>query len=471
MAMPVRRWKRSLVAAMAVMASPVQSGEPQQAGLDPPAGWAELVENLAALPERLLAKVPAESRDDPTVRQEVARLALAALASSALDALAGDGDHPVFLPQVNIVLNVAQPNADTTYRIARITRGGTYRLRGTRGNLRMSVIAEGGLLPTSAGSPPTAGTTPNPVHDLNVLSVDAEGRFDVLLGPARPQGYSGEFWTLRPATDRLLLRLVSADWGREREPALSIERVDHPVERRRRSATDLEQRLRGLPAAIGVLAESYVGAVTRLRAQGFVNILRRMDSAALALPGQMYYEGAYEIADDEALIVEARLPRRCQYRSIILTNDVYETIDWYDNQSSLNDTQANPDHDGILRVVISARDPGIANWLDTAGYARGSIQGRWTGCDSEPVPTVRKIAFADLTAALPAETPRLTAQERQTAIRERRAALQQRPLLYRGRGQERSSGAIGVTFRCGPSWSMPSHEALTSLRGRHAAAS
>jgi hypothetical protein len=44
------------------------------------------------------------------------------------------------------------------------------------------------------------------------------------------------------------------------------------------------------------------------------------------------------------------------------------------------------------------------------------------------VPTVRKIAIADVRGALPAATPTITPAERERRVRDRRATLQQRPL-------------------------------------------
>jgi hypothetical protein len=85
------------------------------------AGWDELIESLRDLPARMLAKLPESERSDPQLQQEVGRLLLEALASSTLDALGGDGDHPTFLPQIGQTLNVGQPNPDTVYRVARIT--------------------------------------------------------------------------------------------------------------------------------------------------------------------------------------------------------------------------------------------------------------------------------------------------------------------------------------------------------------
>ncbi len=393
------------------------------------AGWNELIDGLRALPGLMLAKLPAEQRRDPQLQQEIGRLALAALASSAIDALGSDGDHPAFLAQINQTLNVGQPNADTSYRGARITPGGTYRLRGKRGSLRMVRIAEAGPAPGEPGAGPPGPAQQRVDHDVNALHTDSAGRFDVILSPTRPAGYEGDWWPLQPGTSRLLLRMVDANWGNDTEPTFSIERLDKPVVRPRPAAAELERRLRRLPSATAFMATMFVDHAERLRRDGYVNSLKVFDTSKMGgLAGQFYYEGAYELRDDEALIVEAKVPAKCLYRSIILTNDLYETTDWYNNQSSLNDTQAGPDRDGVLRIVVSARDPGVPNWLDTGGYPSGVIQGRWAECDSQPVPSVRKVALADVRRSLPADTPMIGPEQREHLIRERRAALQQKPL-------------------------------------------
>lgn len=121
------------------------------------------------------------------------------------------------------------------------------------------------------------------------------------------------------------------------------------------------------------------------------------------------------------------MPTKCDYRSLILTNEIYETTDWYNNHSSLNGAQAAPDPDGKLRIVVSAKDPGARNWLDTAGYPRGIIQGRWTGCDSQPIPTVTKVKARDVLKTLPKGVATVTREERQKILRERRRALLERP--------------------------------------------
>jgi hypothetical protein len=396
-----------------------------------PAGWAELVSTLNDLPARMLAKLTPEQRADPQIQQEVARFALAALAHATLDALGQDGDHPVFMPAIGQVISIGQPNADTVYRTAKITPGGSYRIRGKRGSARIAKIAQVG--PRVPGKVDANGMAvlgaPRVVFDINALKVDAQGDFDVIASPVRPTGYTGEWWQLQPDTNALMGRFVGADWAKEVDPTISIERVDQPIRRPRPPASVLEARLRAMPNDITFSAMMFLDHVAKLREQGYVNSLKIFDvSQAGGLTGQFYYEGAYDLKPDEALIIEAKVPAKCTYHSVILTNELYETTDWYNNQASLNDAQSQADLDGILRVVVSAKDPGVPNWLDTSGYPTGVIQGRWTECDSQPVPTVRKVPVDQVYRSLPRSTRHVTPQERDRILRDRRAALQQRPL-------------------------------------------
>jgi hypothetical protein len=398
-------------------AAPAEPAVPQ----DSVAGWQEFVESLRTLPDRMLAKLPEPMRKDPQMQQEVARLALEALASQTLDAIAGDGDAPQFMPSIGQVLNIGQPNADTIYRSANLTPGGSYRLRGRRGTVSLAILQQ--VLPPTD---PNRGAAAQ--LDLSTLKVDKDGRYDVLVSPTKPAGYTGDWWELKPSAIRLMIRMVSADWSKEVDPSLSIERVDKPIGRPRPPAALLEQRLRALPRQIDFIAQLFVDHVEKLRQQGVVNQLKVFNPPFSILKGQFYYEGTYDLKDDEALIIESNIPAKCDYRSLILTNEIYETTDWYNNHASLNGAQAAPDPDGKLRIVVSAKDPGAKNWLDTSGYPTGMIQGRWTGCDSEPIPNVQKVKVADVLKILPKGVATVTPAQRQDILRERRRALQERPL-------------------------------------------
>lgn len=387
--------------------------------------WEKFSAGIHDLWPRIYAKLPPRLRDDPQIRQEAARLLLSAITQQTIEAIAADGDHPVFLPHIGLTLNVAQPNADTTYRAARITPGGTYRMRGTVGTLPISKIAQFGPTPDQTGG----GVRVIGYLDLKSLKVDKDGRFDVLLSAEKPAGYAGDWWKLDATASMLMIRQMASDWFNEKDPTLSIERLDLPVQRPRPSAEELNRRLTDIPRKASNIANFLVDHAEGLRNAGYINKLRVFDvSNGGALQGQFYYEGAYDLKPDEALIVEAKVPAHCVYYSMILTNQIYETTDWYNNLASLNDHQVHVDKDGILRVVVSAKDPGVPNWLDTSGYPEGAVQGRWTDCDGQPVPSAKVVPVAKVREALPADTPKVTPQQRQQQIRDRRAAGQQRPL-------------------------------------------
>lgn len=398
-----------------------QSGEDAADTVPAIAGWDAMVDGLRDLPRQMLARLPADQQNDPQMQQEVARLALAALGSVTLDTLGGDADYPQFLPTIGQVLGVGQPNADTIYRAARISPTGVYRLTGTRGSLNQAVIGQ--VVPRNAE------TGQGRAHlDINALPVDGEDRFSVIISAQRPEGYTGEWWELRSAANRLLLRLVSYDWASEVSPTLALERIDQPMGRGRVPAAVLEQRLRAMPVAMGFLGPMFVDHAEQIRAEGYVHRFKPLDmTSGGGLDGQYYYETVYDLADDEALIIETEVPAVCPYRSLILTNEIYETTDWYNNHSSLNGHQAPVDSDGRWRIVVSARDPGVRNWLDTAGYGEGMIQGRWTQCSSTPIPSITVVPFAELAAHLPADVARVTPEERDEILRARRQAMMQRP--------------------------------------------
>ncbi|QFU92527.1 hypothetical protein [Amycolatopsis sp. YIM 10] len=386
--------------------------------------WNTFLDGLRDLAPAMLDKLPAQLRDDPQTQHEIGRLLLGALAARSIEAIAGDGDHPMFLPSLNVVLNVFQPNADTVYKTAHITPGGTYRLRGRAGSLRIAKI--GSMAPPAADGSIQASS----YYDLNSLKTDEDGTFDALLSPTRPEDHTGDWWELDPRANTLLLRQVAYDWSAERDPVIAVERVDAPPTRARPDAADLARRLQALAPGVDRTATLLIDHVPQLQREGYVNKFKVWDVVSNygGLFGQFYYECAYELQDHEALLIESDYPETCEYASLILTNQIFETTDWYNNHSSLNGAQWRLDTDGKLRVVVSATDPGVPNWLDTAGYPTGVVQGRWTDCSSNPMPSARTVAVADVAKHLPADTPRVTKQQREQIIRDRRAWFQQRPL-------------------------------------------
>ena len=387
--------------------------------------WEQLLDDLRPLGEKMRAQLPESLRNDPHVRQESVRLLLAALLRTTNDAIAHDRAHPMFVPELNIVQNIFQPNADTIYKAALVGKGGTYRIRGERGDVRMMIMAQMGPDTLRTGTYHQTLET----NDFGTLALDADGRFNVLISPERPEGWDGDWWALNPECEKLMVRIVGCAWGDEREPRFGIDRLDTPAAKGRPTLQDLAHRFSEIPFTTQNCALAFPDKVHKMRESGLLNTLNVVDFSQMAgLQRQSYYEGAYDLADDEALITEVSIPDEVGYWSLILTNELYETTDWYNNHSSLNDAQAVVDSDRVFRAVISARDPGVHNWLDTSGYPRGAIQGRWFDTDERPTPTIRKVRLSEVLAHLPAESRCVTSEERNAMIRKRRIDAQMRTI-------------------------------------------
>jgi hypothetical protein len=135
--------------------------------------------------------------------------------------------------------------------------------------------------------------------------------------------------------------------------------------------------------------------------------------------------GSWKLAPDEALIIEVTPPEGL-YWGYSLGNIWWETIDYGNRQSSLNGFQAVVDGDGKVRVVVAHQDPGVANWLDTAGHSQGPIILRCVRTETAPVPTVSVVPFDRLAEELPSDTRWVAARERASAIDIRRKAVSRR---------------------------------------------
>jgi hypothetical protein len=135
--------------------------------------------------------------------------------------------------------------------------------------------------------------------------------------------------------------------------------------------------------------------------------------------------GRYELEPDEALILEVEPPTGV-YWGMSVGNPWLETVHYGRHHSSLNAHQATVDPDGLVRFVISSRDPGVANWLDSAGYSNGAMILRCVRTETAPVPTTRLVKFDEVSAALPAATKYVTPEDRALLISNRRLAVHNR---------------------------------------------
>lgn len=380
--------------------------------------WSEFVAGLAPIGRRVADL--ALDGSDPLSRHETWRNLLMGLAQGVLESVQGDADHPEFLPHLNHVFNLAAPPPDFIYQMTFVRGGGVYRLSGFRGTCRFVDVDMFGGHHSSGGKAFAVGS-----FTLDDLTIGADGYFSVILSAERPSDLAGDWIRLDPGTMMLLVRLAACDWMTEVDARLAIERLDVPAQRPRFTADQLSGRLAGLAGWSERVVASWLEHVARRREQGMVNRLPRLQYAAGAA-GQAMYEGLFDIPEGQALLIETALPRESRYWSVMIADDQLCTIDWLNRQTSLNDRQALIDADGRLRVVVSAEDPGVPNWLDTAGHRSGTIGLRWNRASDTPDPQVRLVDLASLRDHLPQETPSVAAAERDAALRRRREGAQLR---------------------------------------------
>ena len=207
---------------------------------------------------------------------------------------------------------------------------------------------------------------------------------------------------------------------------LKIERIGDPVQPPDRSVdpeTSVARQLYALGEFVYDNLKLFLDFGAMPQANGFIPPadMSAMGAAAENRP----VIGRFELADGEALILEFDPPVGV-YWSISLGNPWLETINYGRHQSSLNGHQVVTDSDGKVRFVLSARDPGVANWLDTAGHSNGAMLLRCVRTETAPVPGVRRVSADEVLQHLPADTARCTPAERAAVVEGRRRAVHDR---------------------------------------------
>jgi hypothetical protein len=383
-----------------------------------PAPWDEYVDLLRACGDlNALTMAPG----DDQLRAELYRQFAMNIALGYFMYFQSDASHPDWAPFLNSVF-MLQPNPDDTYFNAYVDPAGTYRIVGERGSVWLMSMSMGR---TAMGT----GDRPGPslgYVDFDDLPLGPNGEFELLLSRERPAGHCGYWIALHPEADYLLLRARSYDWGRERDPRIAIERLDGPPIRPRMSKEQIDRRLRevlgGFPRRLSAMWLHYTKSVLD---RGMTNKLELVDFGG-AVGSQWYWQGFYELEPDDALILETDLPATRRYWNVQLNDELFNAVEYVYRQSSLNGHQARVDADGKFRAVISMRDPGVHNWLDPGETRRGMLIGRWLGCDSNPVPTLTRVPFAELPRNLSTATPRVSPEGRAAQLRARRIGAQLR---------------------------------------------
>jgi hypothetical protein len=377
---------------------------------DLPGGWLHLQERLGAA-ERLVTSAPVnKNRIDYASGMRHLMVLLAVGIDSALRA---DPDPVLAVTRASMddIVTWGLECPDCVYLNASLRAGETYRLFGTRGTARYVGLQ------TMDG---IAATDNCLVDDLEM---EPDGSFSAILSAEEKDGN----W-LRLAGDHptLTVRNFLYDWDSESPASLTIERIGAASEATA-GPVDVGASVSRQLYAVGDFVydnlKFFLDFGAMPQANGFVPPMDMTEMGAAAENRPVI--GRFDLEPDEALILEVRPPVGV-YWSISLGNPWLETIHYGRHQSSLNGHQAVVDSDGIARFVIAARDPGVANWLDSAGHSNGAMLLRCVRTESAPVPESRVVKFDEVQSALPAGTTMTTPDDRAKVIAARRRAVYER---------------------------------------------
>ncbi|MGH8446907.1 MAG: DUF1214 domain-containing protein [Solimonas sp.] len=332
-----------------------------------------------------------------------------------------DPDFPAFHRGLDPLAPWGAPNVDNIYSTAVIDGRHAYRVWGNVASI------DGFILNLNEGVFPVfPGFRTSQEISSRELQIGANGEFELLLSAERPADWNGNWMPLQPADQKFSIRQYLTDWDRHQPADLHIARVGNegaaplPLNAARTAAA--------LSEAVGwaqTLASYYLKRLDSERAERTVNVL---PPPVRKVPGSAYTHygiAFFDLADDEALLIEMPvLP--APYWSFQIYNLWNEFTDPFNRLTSVNHRQAQIDDDGVLRLVIAYRDPGTANWLDTAGQRRGYLWYRWVWADAVPTPVATLTKLGALQGLLPTGTKRCDAAARRAQIAGRRQHLESR---------------------------------------------
>jgi hypothetical protein len=386
------------------------------------AAWTMLVERLEEV-GRLVWD--SESPGPPPRPAEGLRYLLRFLAAGiSLCVEHDDTDTPELGRMIEDRMSWGLDNPDTLYTYTRVRGDASYRLVGRRGTARHVEFQVNTGHYSDGDFTGWRAVSALPGDDV----VDDDGRFEIVLSrdrPAHPPGDSN-WMALGDEASFLLIRQYFDDWENERPWDLAIERIDGTLPPASLSRDVMATRLGllldwldiGLNCWNGI-SEGFLDAPV-----GDITPFIPPDEAS-GLKGQAYGMAPWRCAPDEAVVLELR-PPACRMWGISLCDRYWQSIDFADRQSSINDSQATLDEGGVFVGVIAHGDPGVANWLDPGDETEGTIAVRYLMPDGVPTVRYRTVPRADLDASLPAGTPRVTAGERYETLRRRRLAVARR---------------------------------------------
>ena len=276
---------------------------------------------------------------------------------------------PVLRRTVHESIKMGADNPDNWYENAPIHGDYEYRLFGTRGTVPyLSLATQHGHYGQGRGMPP-AGFV-----EARDLTVGADGRFEILLSQREQPGN----WLKLPEADgTLIVRQTFLDRSRETRAELKLERIGGPLTPKPLTAADVGKGLESAASLVTACAMIFPNW-----AHGFkkhANQLPQFDPNLSRMfggdPNIAYYHSYWELAPDEALVIEAT-PPECEYWNFQLNNYWMESLDYVHHEVCINKAGATMNADGCP-AAVAIRDAICANSRPIRTSRNRSVRAGW----------------------------------------------------------------------------------------------
>lgn len=365
-------------------------------------------------------------KDVPQHRAKAYHTLMEALAMAYNFAVAPRMHHPrlqVMTGWQTDFYTLGQNCPDFHYAVLMLDGAQTYRLTGDMGDCPLILLQ---VLNHLSGHPESKAIGN---HDLGDFAKGDGRSFDIVLSADH---HNGDWIPLDRDCDRHFILVRRAMNAPTDTPArLNIERIS-PIPDNHYDAEEFDEATmaRRIDAATGFLEylirDFNISLFDFYRNTGggfnHMAFLPGTITSQVGSPSSNYAMAVYDLAEDEALVITLDALPDGQFWTF-QTGDVWSrSLNFTHRQTSLTMRQVNVDSDGAFRAVVSHRDPGVRNWLDTCGRLQGTVVFRNYKATTQPVPRTEKVKLADLDRYLPADTARISADERAAALTARRQA-------------------------------------------------
>jgi hypothetical protein len=330
--------------------------------------WEEFCDNLKTAGAALV--YPGTPRD--AFQQAEGVRYLSRLTRAALEAYVefGDVEFPELRRMVHETVKLGADNPDNFYLNAQISGTYEYRIIGRRNSIDyLGLFTQNGTY----GQP--GGMAPCGVLEGKDLVMDADGRFEIIVSKDR----KGANWLkIEDTSSLLMVRQTFLDRTNEQPAELRIENMDG---RKVPNPLTPDKIDKGLSTAALFVAGAPV--LFAKWANGFkkhTNQLPIFDPAVSNAAGGdasiIYHHSYWKLQDGDALIIEFT-PPDCDTWNFQLNNYWMESLDYRYFPISINKHTAVMGSDGKIKIIVSAINPGLPNWIDTCGHPEGTMCLRW----------------------------------------------------------------------------------------------